>query len=125
MVGLQLRHQTNASAFVTAHVENDAAPCLVDHAHGVVQLLTAVAAARSQCVAGEAFGVHTHEDILAIVGRHIPHNESDMLDTVDKAAVTNGTELAVVGRQLGFDNALNQVLVVATVFDELLDGNQR
>src|SRR5690606_3627625 len=66
LVGLQLVHQADAAALVTAHVQHHAAALGVDHLQGGVELGAAVAAQRAEHVAGQALGVHAHQHVLAV-----------------------------------------------------------
>lgn len=70
LIRLQLVDQTDAAAFL-AHIEQHATAFLVDLLHGCRQLLTAVAPAGTEHVAGQALGVYAAEQVLAI-GRSRP-----------------------------------------------------
>src|SRR6202022_3098353 len=85
LVGLQLVHQPDAAALVAAHVEHH--------------------------VAGEAFGVHADQDVLAVAD--VAAYQGDVLDVVVDAGVSNGMELAVPGRDPRLGNEFHVLLVLA------------
>ena len=97
LVRLQLVHQADAAALVPAHVEDDAAALGGDGGQRRVELRPAVAAQRAEDVAGEALGVHADQDVLAVAD--VAAHERDVLDAVEQAAVADGGELAVLGRE--------------------------
>ena len=62
-VGVNLRRQTDAAAFLP-HVNEHAVSCFGDLPQRGVQLIAAIAAARAEDVAGQAFAVHAHQGRL-------------------------------------------------------------
>jgi hypothetical protein len=64
-VGPELVLEADAASFLV-HVEHHALAGLLHHAHALLHLLPAVAPHRAERVAGEAFGVHAHEDRLFV-----------------------------------------------------------
>ena len=97
LVGLQLVQQADAAALVPAHVEHDAAALVGDRGERRVELRTAVAAQRAEHVAGQALGVHPDQHVLAVAD--VAADERDVLAPSISAAVADGAELAVRGRQ--------------------------
>ena len=72
-------------------------------------------------VAGEAFGVHPHEDVLGAVD--LAADESDVRLVGQRLTEGDGRELAVVGREADGGAALDELLVAAAVLDEVGDGD--
>ena len=68
-VGAELVDQADAAAFVTGGVDEHAAPLGGDHPQPGSQLDAAVAAQRSERVAGEALGVEADEHVVAVAER--------------------------------------------------------
>ena len=120
-------HQADAAALVAAHVQHHAAALARDHRHRGVQLRAAVTAARAEHVAGQALGVHPHQDVVAVgVGPgDVAAHQRDVLDVLVDAGVADGAELAVPGRDPGFGDPLDVLLVLAPPFDQVGDGDQR
>ena len=75
-VGLQLVDEADAPAFL-AHVEENAPAFGVDLGHGSGQLFAAVAAARAEYVAGQAFGVDAAEQVFAVAD--VAFDEGDVV----------------------------------------------
>src|SRR3984893_17149406 len=123
LVGLQLVHQPDAAALVAAHVEHHAAAFPGHHRQRRVQLRAAVAAARAEHVAGEAFGVHADQDVVAVAD--VAAYQGDVLDVVVDAGVSDGMELAVSGRDPRLRNELYVLLVLAPPLDQVGDRDQR
>ena len=88
--------------------------------HGLLQLRAAIAAARAEHVAGEAFAVHAHEGAAA--GVHAAFDESEVVLAVDGGEVKVEVELAEVGRHLDDLLAGDELFALAPKLDELLDG---
>ncbi len=127
LVGLQLVHQADPAALVTAHIKDDAASFAGHHRHRGVQLRPAVAAAGTEYIAGKAFGVHPDQDVLAVAVRpgDLAANQRHVLDILVDARVTDGAELAVPGRDAGLGDPGDVLLVLAAPLDEVGDGDER
>ena len=120
LIGGNLVHQSNAASFLL-HVDQHAAPLLLNHLHGLVQLFAAVAAQRTEDVAGGARRVHTHHDGLAFAPFALA--QCEMLQTV--AHLTEGyeVEMSVGGGHLHFVAHLHERVLAQPVGDEVLDGD--
>ena len=92
-------HDADAPALVPADVEHDAAALPADRLDRGVELRSAVAAQRAEDVAGEALGVHADEHVLTVA--EVAGDEREVLAAVEQAAVADGAELAVLGRDAG------------------------
>ena len=119
-VGVQLVGQADAAAFL-AEVEQHAFAGLVDHLHGGVELVAAVAARAAEDVAGQAFAVDADEDGL-VVGDWLA-GVVELADAalaqrqvrlrVDGALVGVQPELAPLGREGDRSIALDELLALA------------
>jgi hypothetical protein len=71
--------------------------------------------------------VHPDQHVVAVGFRagDIAAHQRDMLDVLVDAGVTDGAEFAVPGRDAGFGDALDVLLVLATPFDEVGDRDER
>ena len=72
--GMQEPGHGQAAAF-----DEHPAPRSADGLQGCVQLLAAIAPVGSQGVAGEAFGMQSHQWELAVVCRHVAQGEGHMI----------------------------------------------
>ena len=87
--------EPDAASFL-AQVDQDPSACLGDLLHGRVQLLAAVAAFRSEDIAGQALGMDAHQH--GFFRRDIAHDQSDVVFVcVDLAHVSVDVELTVFG----------------------------
>jgi hypothetical protein len=64
VIGPQLVEDTDPASLL-AQVDQNPSTFFGDHMHGLMQLRPTVATQRAQDIAGETFGVHTHQHILA------------------------------------------------------------
>src|SRR5581483_557260 len=78
-----------------------------------------IAAQRAERVARDAGGVDADEDVLGPVD--LAAHKREMLLARRLLLVEMQRELAVLGRQLGRDEALDELLVAAPVFDQIAD----
>ena len=105
-----------------AHVEDHALPGLVDHLHGAVELLAAVAAERAEGVAREAFAVDADEDLVLFADLAL--HERDVVDEVDLVLVHDGAEIAPgASRQRRLPGGLDELLLAEPVLDQVGDGD--
>ena len=88
--------------------------------HGLLQLRAAIAAARAEHVAGEAFAVHANEGAAACA--HATLDEGEVVLAVDGGVVKVEVELAEVGRHVDDLLAGDELFALAAKLDELLDG---
>ena len=86
VVGAELVHEADAPPLL-AHVDDDAAPLLVDPLQGRLELVAAVAAQRPEDVAGQALGVDADEDVL--LPGDVPSDQGDVLAVVERARVAD------------------------------------
>ena len=96
-------------------------PSAADELHRLLELLAAVAAHALENVARDALAVHAHEHGLAVVD--VAHDEGNVLVWVDDAAVGDRLPGAVERRDHGLGHALDELLVLLAVGDELLDAD--
>ena len=68
LVGTQLVHQTDAASFL-AHVQNNSTTLGFDGAHRAFELIAAIAAQRSKCIAGQTLGMHAGQKVLPVADR--------------------------------------------------------
>ena len=115
--------QADASALVPAHVEHDAPALGRDHAQRRVQLRAAVAAQRAEHVAGQAFGVHPDQQVLAVADLAV--DQGDVLDAIQQAVVADRAEGAVRGRDARLGDPLDLALGAPPVGDQVGDGDHR
>ena len=106
---------------MTPQVDDDAGACVRDARHGEIELGTAVAAQRSEDVAGQALGVHADEDLVPL--RRFAEHERDMVALVHVRPVADGTPLAVGRGDDGLDDALDDRLGATPVRDQVGDGD--
>jgi hypothetical protein len=90
-----------------------------------MELIAAIAPARSKNITGEAFGVDSHEDIFPTVIRGITDDEGYVLESINGVSITYGGKTAIRRRKCGFYDALNKLFRVPSVSDELVDGDHR
>lgn len=116
--------QPDTSPFVSAHVEHDATSGALDHAHRGAELLAAVAASGTEHVSGEAFGVDPNQDVFSPVVVDASGDQGDVFDSVDEAAVAMCGEFPELGGHPGYGDFLYEGFTAASVFDQLLYGDQ-
>ncbi len=102
VVGLQLVLKANPASLL-AQVDHDSAAGFGNVGHGIVKLVAAVAAARSQHVACEAFGVDAHGHALA--PGHITEHKRKMLLVVARVGEVTELKLTLDGRNASTDSA--------------------
>jgi hypothetical protein len=100
-------------------VDDDAGTLLGDLLESELQLRAAVAPPRAEDVTGEALAVDAHEDVLA--SGDVPGDEREMVLAVDERQVGVPGELAVGGRDPSRRDALDELLAVPSVADEIGD----
>ena len=120
MVGLELVDQADAAALL-AHVGDEAFPLALDHLHGVVQLLAAVALARAEDVARGAAGVDAHQHRLALFP--LAFAEHHVGRAVVELGVGDELEVAPLGGEEDLFFAADEGLVGDAVGDEVFDGD--
>src|SRR5579863_95059 len=116
LVCAQLVEKADPAALL-AEVQQDAGALRLDHRKRRLELLAAVAAHRVEDVAGEAFGVDAHKDVLRAV--HLAFDERDMVLTVEHRAVADRNEVAERGRQARGDDTLDELLRATAVGDQI------
>ena len=121
-VGVDFCGQTDAAAFVLAHVKEDAAAGAFDHLERGVELRAAIAATRAEDVAGEAFAMDADERGLGF--GNLAFHECEMVCAIDERAIHVQVEIAVVGRHLDDLLTLDEPFTRATVGDEIFDAAQ-
>src|SRR6266567_4902227 len=94
LVGAQLVEKTDAAAFL-GHVEQHAALLAGDLLERLLELLAAVAAQRMEDVAGQALGMHTHEDVLGTLD--IALHERNVMLAGQRLAERDSREVSVRG----------------------------
>ena len=119
-VGLDLVVQADAAPFL-AHVEEDAPACFGDGLYRHLALHTAVAPQAAEHVAGEALAVDANQHRL--LGADVAEHERDVLRGVDRGAVGEGAGGAVLGREPGLGNALDEALMLEAIGDDVGDGD--
>ncbi|MNC27763.1 hypothetical protein D3C75_759490 [compost metagenome] len=97
LVSPQLVDQADTSAFL-AHVEQHTSARSFNLAQRRFKLRAAVAAVGMEHIAGEAFGMHTHQH--RIIARDIAFDQGNMLLVVHLIRIGNGLEVAEVCRQV-------------------------
>ena len=97
LVCLKLVHQADAPSLLP-HVKHDPLALFIDYLHRRVQLLAAVAPLRTKDVAGEAFGMHPHKDIVVLVYLALYERKMDI--SVDVVGVGYDRKFTAFRRQL-------------------------
>ena len=87
-----------------------------------VELHAAVAAHRTEHVAGEALGVHAHEHVR--LARDLAAHEREVLDAVEQRLEHVRGEVAVLRRDARLRHAPHELLAVAAVADEIGDRDE-
>ena len=118
---MELVREADAAPLL-AHVEDGAAPLLLDHAHGVVELVAAVAALGGEDVAREALGVDAHE--RRRLAGEVALDEREVFEAVRHAAVHAEAEVAVVRRQIDLLHARDELLGAAAVGNQIGDRHE-
>ena len=119
LVGVDLRGEADAAPLLP-HVEQDAAAGLLDLLQRGVELAAAIAAARAEDIAGQAFAVDAHEHRLAVGDVALHQREVVLLFM--RRAVEQQVERAVIGRQLHALLELDQLFAAAAILDQVEDG---
>jgi hypothetical protein len=89
--------------------------------HGGVQLRPAIATARAEDIAGEAFAVDADEN--AFSAAYVTANEGDVMLAIHFGAIEMQVEIAVVRGHLDDFNRFNEFFAGAAMFDERGDGS--
>ena len=110
--------QTDATAFLP-HVNKHAAALFGNLAERGVQLISAIAAARTEDIAGETFAVHAHE--RRFVFGNLSFYEREVMRAIEFGTIKVQLESAVVGRQRNNLFAFDQFLPHAPIRDQALD----
>ena len=118
-VGVDFGREADAAAFVLAHVKEDANAGALDHLQCGVELRAAVAAARAEDIAGEAFAMHAHERRFRF--RDGAFHQGEVVRVIDERAIHVQVEVAPVGRHLDDLLAFDEPLARAPVGDEGFD----
>ena len=117
-VGVDFRPEPDPPPLLP-HVNQDARAGFPDALHRLVQLRAAIAPPRSEDIAGEAFAVDAHERRLA--GGNLSEHQRDVVQAIDQRAVKMQVEIPVIGRHQNRFLALDQLLALPAVGDEVLD----
>ena len=118
LVGLELVQQADAAPLLT-HVDQDAAPLVLDDRERLVQLGPAVAPVGAEDVSGQALGVHA--DQHRVVGLDVAQHQGQRLPLVHRGLVGDDLEFPVLGGHARGGGAADQLLLVDPVLDEGLD----
>ena len=110
--------ETNPTSFLS-HVNQHAIAFLGDLPQRRVQLISTIAPARSEYVAGETFAVHAHQRRFVLID--LAFHQREMMHSVERRAIHMQIEIAVVGRQLYHLFELDQFLPLAAIRDQTLD----
>ena len=121
MIGFQLIDQSDAPAFL-AHVEENAPAFGVDLGHGSGQLFAAVAAARAEYVAGQAFGVDAAEQVFAVAD--VAFDEGDVVFARLVVDVAVNLEFAEFRRHFSDGFADDVLVVAAAVVLQVVNGDE-
>ena len=111
------------AALVAAEVHDDAEVFLGDASDGVFELRATVAAQRAEHVAGETFGVHAHQHVVFAL--HRAAYKREVLLAVEQALVDVAGEVAVVGWDARLGDALDELLALTAIADEVGDRDQQ
>ena len=120
VVGFQLVDQADATPLLT-HIEDYAATFLLYHAHGLVQLVAAVAFTAAEDVAGGAAGMHTHQHGLIVFP--FAFRQRHVCGAVVQLGVGGEFEIAPAGGQEHLFLFADECLVRHTVGDKVFDGD--
>src|SRR4029453_17886158 len=107
------------AASLLAHINQDAAAFLLNLAKRRVQLISAVAPARTKHVAGKALAVYTHQRWLVLVD--LAFDQSEMMLAVEFRAIQMQIEITIVGGTFDDLLGLYKFLANATVGDQTLN----
>src|SRR5665213_1547849 len=118
-VGTNLMPEANAASFVSPQVHDDAGAFGRDLRESRFQLRAAVTTHRAEHVAGQTFGVNPNEHVasrgdVAVDQRHV-------LLAVEDVLKHEGLELTVLGRHRRLCDSLHQLLVSASVANQVGD----
>ena len=102
IVGAQLFCQPDPTAFLS-QIDNGPLSEFSDALHGPVQLFAAIAAQRTEGVAGHAFGVDAHEHVVA--AGELSEGEGEVFLAIPGIAVVGELEDPVGGRDTGAGGA--------------------
>src|SRR3989449_65665 len=122
LIRLELVEEADASSFLI-EVHDPPGARLRDHPHRAVQLPAAVAARRTEYVAGQALGVHPHQHLLLPCDLAV--HQGDVLRLIHVIPIADDPEFAERGREPRLSDAMDQALVLQPVGDELCDGDER
>src|SRR3954453_20248491 len=120
LVGLALVQEADPAPLLR-HVEKHSARLLGDPLERELQLLAAVAAKRMEDVAGQAPRVDAHEHVLLAVD--VALDESDVVLARKRLTEGDGREVPVRRREPHGGHALDQLLRLAAVLDQVFDGD--
>ena len=118
-VSHDLRCQPDPPPFLP-HIDDHARALIVDLLHRVMQLRTAIAPARPEDIAGQAFAMDAHQHVLA--PRDLAFHERQMILAIDLRTIQVQGELAVGRRHLHDLDPLDELLDRTPVLDQRLDG---
>src|SRR5581483_4525739 len=113
----------DAASLVPAEVHDRTEVLLGDLAHRGGELRAAIAAQRSEHVAGQALAVHPHQHILRTL--HIAAHERDVLLAVEHRLEHDAVELAELRGDRRLGDPAYELLVLAAVPDETRDRDQQ
>ena len=102
-------------------VYDNALALLVDHLHGLVQLLSAIATLAGKDVASHATGVHAHQ--YGFFGSPFALEDGDVLQTVAFLTEGDDAEVTVFCGQVSLHALLHQTFLLQAVGDEVFDGD--
>jgi hypothetical protein len=101
-------------------VKNDASASFLDHLHGEVELIAAVATVRTERVARETLGMGPDKNRLAF--SDIPFDEGDVVFVVDDVLKDENLEVAVFRGERGLVDLIDEAFVLHPEFDQVGDG---
>src|SRR6266478_2654672 len=102
-----------------AHVNQNAVAFLLDLPQRRVQLISTVASARSENVAGKALAVHTHERRFGLVD--FAFDQREVMLAIEVRAIQVQIEIAVVSRHFHDLLQLYQLFANPAISDQTLD----
>ena len=118
LIGSNLVHQADTPTLLL-HINDDALAFLLDHLHGLVELLATVATHAAQDITGCTGRVDTHEDGLVVLPFSL--DERHMLQTVAGLAERDQTEMTIGGWEINLLTDFYAGFFAETIGDKVLD----
>ena len=115
---MDFRRETDAASFLP-HVNQHAVAFLGDLPQRRVQLISTIAPARSEHVAGETFAMNAHQRRFVLLD--LAFHQREMMHPVERRAVHMQIEIAVISRQFYHLFELDQLFALSSIGDQTLD----